>query len=97
MIADICTSVLNTWQGNTWWKTQFWKKNIENHGTSQSVLRTSYEHHVSVKRTQQFLIFYHIWAAAWPNKPNDLCAQQNLRSAWASAESDQTLRWALNG
>ena len=32
------------------------------------------------------------WAAAWQNKPNDLCAQPRLRSAWASAQSDQSLR-----
>ena len=25
---------------------------------------------------------------------NDLCAQQTLGSAWASAQSDQSLRWA---
>ena len=31
-------------------------------------------------------------AAAWPNQQNDLCAQQRLRSAWASAQSDQSLR-----
>ena len=27
---------------------------------------------------------------------NDLCAQRRLRSAWASAQSDQSLRCALN-
>ena len=32
-----------------------------------------------------------IWATAWQNKENDLCAQQRLRSAWASAQSDQSL------
>ena len=34
----------------------------------------------------------HIWAAAWQNQQNDLCAQRWLRSAWASAQSDQSLR-----
>ena len=33
-----------------------------------------------------------IWAAAWQNQQNDLCAQQRLRSAWASAQSDQSFR-----
>ena len=33
-----------------------------------------------------------IWAAAWQNQQNDLCDQQRLRSAWASAQSDQSLR-----
>ena len=36
--------------------------------------------------------FFIIWAASWQNQQNDLCAQQRLRSAWASAQSDQSLR-----
>ena len=32
------------------------------------------------------------WARAWQNQQNDLCAQWRLRSAWASAQSDQSLR-----
>ena len=31
-----------------------------------------------------------IWAAAWQNQRNNLCAQQRLRSAWASAQSDES-------
>ena len=31
-----------------------------------------------------------IWAASWQNQPNGLCAQRRLRSAWASAQSDQS-------
>ena len=30
------------------------------------------------------------WAAAWQNQQCDLCAQRRLRSAWASAQSDQS-------
>ena len=37
-----------------------------------------------------------IWAAAWQNRQSD-SAQRRLRSAWASAQSDQSLRCALNG
>ena len=43
-----------------------------------------------------------IRAASWQNQQNDLCAQRKLRSAWASAQSDQRLccpceeTWALN-
>ena len=33
-----------------------------------------------------------IWAAAWQNQQNDLCAQRRLRSAWACAQSAQSLR-----
>ena len=32
-----------------------------------------------------------LWAAAWPNQQNDLCAQWRLRSAWTSTQSDQSL------
>ena len=36
-----------------------------------------------------------IWATAWQNQQNDMCAQQRLRSAWASAAlADLSLRWA---
>ena len=38
-----------------------------------------------------------IWAAAWQNQQNDMCAQRRLRSVWASAQPDQSLRCALNG
>ena len=31
-----------------------------------------------------------IWAAAWQNQQNDLCAQRRLRSAWAATQSDQS-------
>ena len=31
-----------------------------------------------------------IWAAAWQNQQNGMCAQQRLRLAWASAQSDQS-------
>ena len=33
-----------------------------------------------------------LWATAWQNQQNPLCAQQGLRSAWASAQSEQSLR-----
>ena len=36
------------------------------------------------------------WATSW-QKQNGMCAQRRLRSAWASAQSDQSLRCALNG
>ena len=29
-----------------------------------------------------------IWACTWQNQQNDICAQQKLRSAWASTQSD---------
>ena len=33
-----------------------------------------------------------IWAAARQNQQNDACAQERLRSGWASAQSDKGLR-----
>ena len=38
----------------------------------------------------------HRWAATWQNQQSE-CAQQRLRSAWAFAQSDQSLRCVLNG
>ena len=37
-----------------------------------------------------------IWATSWQDQQNIICAQRSLRSAWASAQSDQSLRCALN-
>ena len=31
------------------------------------------------------------WATSWKNQQNDLCAQQKIGSAWASAQSEQSL------
>ena len=36
------------------------------------------------------MIFMVIWAASWQNKRNVMCTQRRLRSAWASAQSDQS-------
>ena len=41
---------------------------------------------------QQQLFIPEIWAASWQNQQNGLCAQRRLRSALASALSDQSLR-----
>ena len=38
-----------------------------------------------------------IWAASWQNQQNDMCALWRLRSVWASAQSDQSLRCSLIG
>ena len=32
-----------------------------------------------------------IWATSWQSQQNDLCTQWRLRSAWVSAQSDQSL------
>ena len=37
------------------------------------------------------------WATSWRNQQNDFCAQRRLRSAWASAQSDQSLRLPSSG
>ena len=38
------------------------------------------------------LVLSNSWAASWQNQQNGMCAQRRLRSAWASAQSDQSLR-----
>ena len=37
-----------------------------------------------------------IWAATRQNQQNEMCAQQRLRWAWVSTQSDQSLHCALN-
>ena len=32
------------------------------------------------------------WAASWQNQQNGMCAQRRPKSAWASTQSDQSLR-----
>ena len=39
-----------------------------------------------------FIFSDQIWAASWQNQQNGMCAQRRLRSAWASAQSDQSIR-----
>ena len=41
------------------------------------------------ERADQLHVDFLCWTAAWQNQQNDLCAQRRLRSAWASAQSDQ--------
>ena len=36
--------------------------------------------------------YKYMWAAAQQNQQNDLCAQQSLRSAWASVQFDQSMK-----
>ena len=40
---------------------------------------------------------YYKWATTGQNQHNDMCAQRRLRSACASAQSDQSFRCVLNG
>ena len=41
------------------------------------------------------LMIYYQWVSAWQNQHNCMCAQRRLRSARASAQSDQSLRSPL--
>ena len=61
----------------------------------QRLHQVNYEYANSLQcHTQWFLkwIQYKNWATAWQNQQNDLCAQRGLKSAWASAQCDQSLR-----
>ena len=40
-----------------------------------------------------FIVCNRKWAASWRNQQNGMCGKQRLRSAWASAQSDQSLRY----
>ena len=39
-----------------------------------------------------FVMLRLFWAASWQNQQSGMCAQRRLRSAWVSAQSDQSLR-----
>ena len=41
---------------------------------------------------RKVIVVHHNWATAQQNQQNDLCAQRRFRSAWESAQSDQSLR-----
>ena len=50
-------------------------------------------HWQNMQLTWRFFFFFisqHKWAALWQNQQNGMCAQRRLRSAWASAQSDQS-------
>ena len=53
-------------------------------------------HPSSAFHNSGFTLIY-IWATARQNQQNDQCTQRRLRSAWASAQADQSLRCALKG
>ena len=52
--------------------------------------------HVSLF-TIYILSTINIWAASWQNQQSGMSTQQRLIAAWASAQSDQSLRCALYG
>ena len=53
--------------------------------------------HLSVTQASSSTGCYSIWAATWQNQQNDLCAQRRLHSAWASAQSGQSLHYPHEG
>ena len=64
-------------------------------GLGTSLHQVNYAYANSLQcHTQWFLKWfqYENWATACQNQQNDLCAQRRLRSAWASAQSDQSQR-----
>ena len=55
---------------------------------------------LQVKYTRKYKCIYktiqkiYKWPSAWQNQQNNLCAQQRVRSSWASAQSDQSSLFA---
>ena len=43
-----------------------------------------------VKQSQKNKMWLKKWATSWETQRNDVCALRRLRSAWASAQSDQS-------
>ena len=74
---------------NEWWSLTY----SAEVGQNDIVCRMHVKRNVDILRTMVLLI----WTAAWQNQQSGMCAQQRLRSAWASAQSDQSLCCALYG
>ena len=53
-------------------------------------LKTEYQSWKAEMRVVGIRICTIIWATSWQNQRNGTCAQQRLRSVWASAQSDQS-------
>ena len=56
-------------------------------GTKPSISLECFFWHIHLKNTPWKL---HDWATSWQNQQSGKCAQRWLRSAWASAQSDQS-------
>ena len=63
-------------------------------GPPDTVANLYFRNHFTIKLFNNMKGIIMIWAALWQNQQNDMCAQW---SDWASAQSDQSLRCALNG
>ena len=56
------------------------------------------ETHIYIFWPYRSIVWQLVWKTSLMTKPTMwLCAQRRLRSAWASAQSDQSLRCALSG
>ena len=72
----------------------FWNRPVQASRTTEQIVQVSEpteQQSKSVKLANK-QNKKHNWAATWQNKQSDLCAQRRLRSAWASVQSDQSLR-----
>ena len=49
------------------------------------------EQHRETTHINRTLGHFNDWAASWQNQQSGMCTQRRLRSAWASAQSDQSL------
>ena len=67
---------------------------IENDPVLYKHLSEDWEYSVSIVILfDDFKMIVHtIWATSWQNQRNGMCAHRRLRSAWASTQSDQSLR-----
>ena len=64
------------------------KKSWSSLQTTEIVTFSKYTVKIRTSRIIALIILK--WAASWQNQQNGMCAQRRLRSAWASAQSDQS-------
>ena len=79
---------------------QFWIPRVDNSDNASELSLSTQNYSQTIvnaigSRTNFKIRLTSKWAASWQNQQNGMCAQRKLRSAWASAQSDQSLRCAL--
>ena len=73
-----------------WWKLQ---KTLS--GMQEITCHHNHKKHDFLSHSHDMTSMYtqipYLWAASWQNQQYGMCTQWKLRSAWASAQSDQSL------
>ena len=75
---------------NNWTSAKVFPNEIIDHCLGHSSLLQYNSRTRQPHTTHVYRVTLQKWASSWENQQNELCAQRRLRSAWASAQSDQS-------